>query len=82
MRKEAQAERPPGLDDLRAIADMLIRRGGLAPPSVAGWLRSRNRGLDCERPLDVLKKGEFLLVRRAAEAACGRVPIEGLAEKP
>lgn len=80
-RKEARAERPPGLDDLRAIADMLIRRGGLTPPSVAGWLRSRNRGLDWERPLDVLREGEFSLVRRAAEAACGgRVPVEKLPE--
>jgi hypothetical protein len=80
-RKEARAERPPGLDDLRAIADMLIRKGGLMPTSVAGWLRSRNRGLDWERPLDVLREGQFPLVRRAAEAACGgRVPVEKLPE--
>jgi hypothetical protein len=80
-RKGAKGERPPGLDDLRAIVDMLIRRGGLTPPSVAGWLRSRNRGLDWERPLDVLREGQFPLVRRAAEAACGgRVPVEKLPE--
>jgi len=81
-RKEAQGGRPSALDDLRVIADMLIRRGGLTPPSVAGWLRSRNRGLDWKRPLDVLKEGDLSLVRRAAEAACGgRVPVEKLTEK-
>jgi hypothetical protein len=82
-RKGAKGERPPRLDDLRAIVDMLIRRGGLTPPSVAGWLRSRNRGLDWERPLDVLREGQFPPVRRAAEAACGgRVPVEKLPEAP
>jgi transcriptional regulator with XRE-family HTH domain len=77
-RKEGTTERPPRLDDLRVIALELIRGGALRPSSVAGWLRSRNRGLDWQRPLDVLRdKEEFPLVLRAVEAACGgRVPVE------
>jgi transcriptional regulator with XRE-family HTH domain len=78
-RKEGDAERPPRLDDLRVIAIQLIRSGALRPASVAGWLRSRNRGLDWERPLDALREKEFPLVLSAAEAACGgRVPVEKL----
>jgi len=76
-RKEGDAERPPQLDDLRAIAIQLIRSGALGPRSVAGWLRSRNRGLSWQRPLDILREKEFSLVLSAAEAACGgRIPIE------
>ncbi len=77
-RKEGEAERPKALDDLRAIVVLLIRTGAMRPRSVAGWLRSRNVGLDWNRPLDVLGAGveNFLLVRRAAEAVCaGRVPV-------
>jgi transcriptional regulator with XRE-family HTH domain len=78
-RKEGDAERPPQLDDLRVIAIKLIQSGALRPASVAGWLRSRNHGLDWQRPLDVLREGEFPLVLSAAEAACGgRVPTEKL----
>jgi transcriptional regulator with XRE-family HTH domain len=79
-RKEGDAERPPQLDDLRVIAVKLIQSGALRPSSVAGWLRSRNRGLDWQRPLDVLRdKEEFPFVLSAAEAAIGgRVPIEKL----
>lgn len=80
-RKEGDAERPPQLDDLRVIAIKLIQSGALRPASVAGWLRSRNRGLDWQRPLDVLGESEkeFPLVLSAAEAACGgRVPTEKL----
>jgi len=75
-RKEGNAERPPQLDDLRVIAMLLIRSGALRPASVAGWLRSRNRGLSWQRPLDVLGEKEFPLVLSAAEAACGgRIPV-------
>jgi transcriptional regulator with XRE-family HTH domain len=79
-RKEGDSERPPQLDDLRAIAIKLIQSGALRPSSVAGWLRSRNRGLDWQRPLDVLRnKEEFTLVLSAAEAARGgRVPVAKL----
>jgi predicted DNA-binding transcriptional regulator AlpA len=76
-RKRGDAERPLQLDDLRVIAILLIRSGALRPRSVAGWLRSRNRGLSWQRPLDVLAEGEFSLVLSAAEATCGgRVPVK------
>ena len=77
-RKDGDAERPTALDDLRAIVLLLIRTGAMRPRSVAGWLRSRNVGLDWNRPLDVLEAGteNFPLVLKAAEAACGgRVPV-------
>lgn len=78
-RKQGDAERPKSLDDLRAIVVLLLRTGAMRPRSVAGWLRSRNLGLDWNRPLEVLGAApeNFLLVRRAAEAACaGRVPVQ------
>lgn len=79
-RKEGTNKCPPKLDDLRVIAIELIQSGALRPSSVAGWLRSRNRGLDWQRPLDVLRdKEEFPVVLSAVEAACGgRVPVEKL----
>lgn len=89
-RKEGDAERPRALDDVRAIAVLLIRTGAMRPRSVAGWLRSRNVGLDWNRPLDILGQGaeNFPLVLRAAESACGgrapvkRVPTERKADRP
>jgi transcriptional regulator with XRE-family HTH domain len=81
-RKEGDAERPPALDDLRVIAILLIRSGAMRPRSVAGWLRSRNRGLSWQRPLDVLRDEEFSLVLSAAEAACGaRIPVKKIPQR-
>jgi hypothetical protein len=79
-RKVGDAERPQQLDDLRVIAIKLIESGAVQPSSVAGWLRSRNRGLDWQRPLDALRdKEEFPQVFSAVEAARGgRVPTEKL----
>lgn len=89
-RKEGDAERPRSLDDLRAIVVLLLRTGAMRPRSVAGWLRSRNIGLDWNRPLDALQAGteNFPLVLKAAQAACGgRIPVRkipnmGGAESP
>ncbi len=78
-RKEGESERPPALDNLRAVVVLLIGTGTMRPRSVAGWLRSRNEGLRWNRPLEVLAVGDqnFPLVMRAAEAACGgRIPVE------
>ena len=78
-RKEGDAQRPEALDDIRVIAVLLIESGAMRPPLVAGWLRSRNRGLSWQRPLDVLKEGDFSLVITAAEAASGaRVPVKDI----
>jgi transcriptional regulator with XRE-family HTH domain len=75
-RREGDAERPPEIDDLRAIVALLIRCGAMRPRSVAGWVRSRNRGLNDQRPLEALAAGEFRRVMKAAEAACGaRLPV-------
>jgi transcriptional regulator with XRE-family HTH domain len=54
------------LDDLRAIAAILSR--SLKKEAIASWLRSRNRYLRYERPLDALGRGEFDEVREAAYA--------------
>jgi transcriptional regulator with XRE-family HTH domain len=76
-RKEGEGHRPPPLDDLRAISVLLIKSGAMRPESVAGWLRSRNRGLSWHRPLEVLAQDDFSLVLTAAEAACGaRIPVK------
>lgn len=78
-RKEGDSERPAVLDNLRTVVVLLIGTGAMRPRSVAGWLRSRNEGLDFNRPLEVLAAGDqnFPLVRRAAEAACGgTIPVE------
>lgn len=77
--KDGDAERPPALDDLRAIAALLIRTGAMRPRSVAGWLRSRNVGLRDQRPLEVLAAGDFSRVLKVAEDACGsRQPVPQL----
>ena len=75
-RREGDAERPTEIDDLRAIVALLVRSGAMKPRSVAGWLRSRNRGLNDQRPLEALEAGEFGRVMKAAESAVGaRLPI-------
>jgi transcriptional regulator with XRE-family HTH domain len=54
------------LDDLRAIAEILSVT--LKEDAIGSWLRSRNRYLEYERPLDALGRGEFDAVRDAAFA--------------
>lgn len=65
-RKEGRSERPPSLDDLRAIVVQLIESEALGPPMVAGWFRSRNKALEWQRPLDLLSQDEFHTVLKAA----------------
>lgn len=54
------------LDDLRAIAEILSVT--LKEDAIGSWLRSRNRYLKYERPLEALGRGEFDEVREAAFA--------------
>lgn len=54
------------LDDLRAIAEILSVT--LKEDAIGSWLRSRNRYLKYERPLEMLGRGEFDEVREAAFA--------------
>ena len=61
------------LDDLRAIAEILsvtMREG-----AIGSWLRSRNRYLEYERPLEALGRGEFDQVREAAVAFVEGAPL-------
>jgi transcriptional regulator with XRE-family HTH domain len=54
------------LDDLRAIAEILSQT--MRAQGIGSWLRTRNRYLGYERPLDALGRGEFEKVREAAFA--------------
>jgi len=54
------------LDDLRAIAEILSMT--MRDEAIGSWLRSRNRYLDYERPLEALGRDEFDKVREAAFA--------------
>ncbi len=57
----------------------LIRSDTVDPQTIGLWLRSRNRGLGYERPLEALRHEEnFARVHAAAEAlAAARVPTQG-----
>jgi transcriptional regulator with XRE-family HTH domain len=54
------------LDDLRAIAEILSQT--MHKEAIGSWLRTRNRYLRYERPLESLGRGEFDKVREAAFA--------------
>ena len=54
------------LDDLRAIAEILAQT--MREQAIGSWLRTRNRYLGYERPLESLGRGEFDKVREAAFA--------------
>lgn len=58
------------LDDLAAIAALLIRNGGISPGLAPLWFRSSNPDLRGARPLDALRERGFLPVYSAAETAC------------
>jgi hypothetical protein len=54
------------IDDLRAILVVLDETGTLSIDGAVHWLRARNRDLGDNRPLDVLRVGDFEAVRAAA----------------
>ncbi len=54
------------LDDLRVVAEILSHT--MHEQAIGSWLRSRNRYLGYERPLEALGRGEFGEVREAAFA--------------
>lgn len=73
-------ELPRPIDNLRAIVHVTLRDGAVDPRSVGRWLRSRNRGLGMERPIQLLADDEeFDRISRAAEAfsAGGATSPEG-----
>jgi len=54
------------IDDLRTIVQELEE--SLTPKGIRQWLRARNRYLDGERAIDLLREGQFRKVREAALA--------------
>jgi len=67
-KKADSHDRPSGYDDLRAIAERLLRAEAVDPKLIGAWFRSRNRGLDYTRPLEAIRAGEFARVRDVAES--------------
>jgi transcriptional regulator with XRE-family HTH domain len=65
-RTEPQRRYQPRIDDLRAVVEILDET--LTSKGIAQWLRSRNRYLDGDRPIDVLREGEYSRVKEAADA--------------
>jgi hypothetical protein len=61
------------LDDLRAIAEILSTT--MQDEAIGSWLRSRNRYLDYERPLELLGEAKFDEVREAATAYVEGAPL-------
>lgn len=79
-RRKGVGERPIPLDDLRFIVREMRDGSALSPTLIGGWLRSRNRGLGMDRPIDALRNRDFEGVLRAAEAAiAGVAPPDGVA---
>jgi hypothetical protein len=61
------AQRWEPIDDLWATVGYLLANATYDEEGIVAWLRSRNAGLDDQRPLDVLGEGRFEDVRAAAE---------------
>jgi len=61
------AQRWEPIDDLCATVGYLLANATYDEEGIVSWLRSRNAGLDHQRPLDVLGEGRFEDVRAAAE---------------
>lgn len=61
-------ERPERYEDLRAVAERLLRSVSLDPILIGAWFRSRNRGLGYRRPLEAIRVGAFEKVNDAAES--------------
>lgn len=61
------AQRWEPIDDLCATVGYMLANATYDEEGIVSWLRSRNAGLDHQRPLDVLGEGRFEDVRAAAE---------------
>jgi hypothetical protein len=61
-------ERPEKYEDLRSVAERLLRDVSLDPVLIGAWFRSRNRGLGYRRPLEAIRAGSFEKVMDAAES--------------
>jgi hypothetical protein len=72
-RRSGEGERPMAIDDLNSIVRALRDGNAFSPKLIGGWLRSRNRGLGMDRPLDALRNGNFEEVFRVTQAAISGV---------
>jgi DNA-binding transcriptional regulator YiaG len=61
-------DRPSGYDDLRAVAERVLRAHPVNSKVIGAWFRSRNRGLGYTRPLEAIRAGEFAKVMDVAES--------------
>lgn len=67
------------IDCIYSIASMLDKRYSIEPANARAWLIGRSAYLEEQRPADLLREGEFDLVREAAIAyATGETPAEFL----
>ena len=67
-RRTDNGDRPDGYEDLRAVAERLLRGRSLNPILIGAWFRSRNRGLGYRRPLEAIRAGAFEEVIEVAES--------------
>jgi transcriptional regulator with XRE-family HTH domain len=59
----------PRYDRLAELRDLVsLLSDSLTPRGVGQWLHARNRSLGGERPLDVLREGDFERVEKAARS--------------
>jgi DNA-binding transcriptional regulator YiaG len=65
-RTQPQARYQRQIDDLRSIVQVL--QDSLTAKGMRQWLRSRNRYLEEQRPIDLLREGKFERVHEAAQA--------------
>lgn len=63
---QPQARYQRHIDDLRTIVQLL--EDSLTAKGMRQWLRSRNRYLGGQRPIDLLRENQFDRVQEAAEA--------------
>lgn len=72
---------PEGIDDVRAISEIMVGAQTLSLDQIGAWFRSRNRGLDHRTPLDAIQQNDFSEVVTAAEQYVAFVPDLSLVEE-
>jgi hypothetical protein len=59
---------PDGLENLRAVVEEVAGSGRKSPRAIGAWLRSRNRALGFERPIDLVHDADAETVGWIVEA--------------
>lgn len=57
-----------GIENLRVVVEQIAATEQKAPAAIGAWLRSRNRALGFERPLDLLKEADTETIGWIVEA--------------